>query len=275
MGMLEESFEGAFAMLDVLGFSARMKAATTRQQLEALRDSIIGGLLTAVEHAESRLAHDKRKSAFRAPLGASYFSDTLVFWLPTERNKPEVTMTSMLFACQIVIAEAMWMGIPLRGAVAYGDCIVSRDPVYYLGAPILEAHDLEARQAWAGAALCDSAAVKTRREEVGLSVVEWQVPMKARNGDIVDEKRLVVDWPAASPGPRFKRWDPGSSTDVEDPPPNWAACFPGIDPTVERKREATSAFFDSRNRAATNARYVCDALVSNSIVGWRERYEGR
>jgi hypothetical protein len=263
--MSDEPFEGAFAMLDVLGFRARL---TQGRPLVEVRESVIGAIVSAVSDARTVVDHERRHSAYRAKIGVACFSDTTILWLPTERAKPEIALMSMIYACQIVIAEAMWMNVPLRGAIAYGECIVSSDPVYYLGPPILEAYALEQRQEWAGAVVCESA-----RRLVGEATgrcVEWRVPVKdAEDGATL----MAVDWPATSLSPSAKTLDNATDLSIDGPTPDWASCFPGDDAKVVRMREATARFFEERDRvgAAGGARSGPDVRDRRSF--WRKRWD--
>jgi hypothetical protein len=104
-------------------------------------------------------------------------------------------------------------GIPLRGALAYGECYTDEERSIYFGRALLEAMALEKAQEWIGCAICDSACAvvqeyfRERHRRGGPldwkmtlfgpmsqhSVHAYPVPLKGRD----PENRLVINWAGA------------------------------------------------------------------------------
>jgi hypothetical protein len=176
----------------------------------------------------------------------------------------------------MMVAKAMWLNVPLRGAIAYGRCIVSLDPIYYLGQPILDAYALEHRQQWAGVSLCDTAEQLLAGTQ-SLRLVRCEVPIKSGVDprQVVPTSMLVVDWPACSFGPRMKVSDPTSGELVPGPSPNWAACFASARQDVVVKREWTEKFFHVRDVAGAFGGATFGPEQRGLVSSWRELYRNR
>jgi len=234
-------FQGAVAFLDILGFGAR----TARVALSEARDTVVGPLLKAVMDAQTIVLRDLLRIPHSPRLEFHYFADSLVLYLPcvpgTVLSTPSRVLDSMVYSCSLVLASGIWLNLPLRGAIAYGDCLVCRDPMYFIGQPFLEAHRLERSQNWAGAALCESAATHLRDDEC-VRVVEWPVPLKTGHVSM-----LAVNWPRQSIGPFLR--EIGTDGQVwPGPTPNWDSCFPvGAEESVAVKRKNTEEFFAAQN----------------------------
>jgi len=170
----------------------------------------------------------------------------------------------MVYACNLMMARSVWVNIPIRGAIAYGEFLVSRDPLYFLGRPLLDAHWLESNQEWAGVALCDSAA-QYLDQDVG-RLVHWDVPLKR---DHV-EKHWVVNWPAACLGPCIMATSLPGGEPEQCKPPDWDACFPDEDEDAQGKRRNTEAFFNANHRFGGGE--MVGPEQRETVKHWREMY---
>jgi hypothetical protein len=170
----------------------------------------------------------------------------------------------MIYTCQLVVARSMWLNVPLRGAISYGECIVSTDPIYYLGRPILEAYELEKRQEWAGVSLCPSAAERVDPESEN-RIISWDVPVKGGWSSKVfgrgraKDRMFAVDWPAASTGPV--------------PAPDWQECFDSLHNAVIRKRSETQRFFEIRKAGPMIGGPQFGPVHPDELRRWRELYQ--
>lgn len=92
-----------------------------------------------------------------------------------------------------LVYHAIEMGFPIRGAISYGEALVCREPVVFIGPAVVEAFEHERSQEWAGACLAPS--LESHFDEPGLLeglfplVFPYLVPMKG--GSI---KRYAVNW---------------------------------------------------------------------------------
>jgi hypothetical protein len=183
------------------------------------------------------------ESGTPAEVRALCVSDTVVLYRSVEWDYPALRGRSQLHpgtclrAVGAAVAEfvkrSMSQTHPVlfRGAIAFGECLIqtAAQPYCYLGAPIIEAYELEQAQDWSGVALASSAAVLTERARDALLFLEYPVPLKRRCCGTIDEPALVVNW--LSPGMT-------AETISHSFGPQPAAR------DVERKRRNTLAFFD-------------------------------
>lgn len=180
----------AIALLDILGFRARMKAENPEQ---LFRETL--GELPAIISTSTELLHGPR-------LESAQFSDTIFVWATVGQPNEEGGRSAAFDCVQAVCLATFGLmhrcarrQVYLRGAIAFGDCFVSASPPAFLGKPIVEAANLEHRQQWSGVALDRSAEAILDYEHLwkrGLRpFVPYLVPMK----DGRDEVRLVIKWP--------------------------------------------------------------------------------
>lgn len=80
--------------------------------------------------------------------------------------------------CAFLLAHSVDVGLPLRGAVAYGDCVCIPTRGVFFGQPIVDAYLLESRQDWIGVALHESCWALGTPHLFDSVVVNAQIPMK-------------------------------------------------------------------------------------------------
>jgi hypothetical protein len=182
----------AFAMFDVLGFSAWVK----NTELQIILDTYHG----LIERAVLRPNEKGSLSAIQTPEGAifavggpphyAYFSDTILLWCPL--IPPAVA--DFVERCSDLMCESLSMNIPLRGAIALGDAVLDKETGFFIGKPIVEAHNVESGQEWIGLTLAESAVWSPFLAQLhGATIIEYPPPMKERKEDC--SSPIVVDWP--------------------------------------------------------------------------------
>lgn len=268
----DEPTDGVFAILDVLGLRDRMQS----MRLTDVRDLVVGALVSSAAHAGLVTSDDRRQWTDQTSLAWACFSDTVILWLPAPEQRARWALESVVYTCQMMLAKSMWLNVPLRGAIAYGECVVSLDPIYYLGLPILEAHSLEHCQQWAGVALCTSAERVLDAQE-STRILRYDAPLKSPTDpvQVVPTSTLVVDWPACSLGPRMKRLDPRTGEPTCGPSPDWNVCFASSRVDVTTKREWTERFFNSRDEVMLTGGATFGPEQREHVGSWRELYRGR
>lgn len=102
-------------------------------------------------------------------LKSEIVSDTIMMWAEADR------CAFLIRAAARLMNVALGFGVPLRGAVAYGECIFDDTNRIYLGYPIVEAVEAEKCQDWIGVGVLPSASAHLGN--TGL-FVEYKVPMK-------------------------------------------------------------------------------------------------
>lgn len=160
---------------------------------------------------------------------------------PSESDPLEAAIESIVRAASYfadVIARSSRSAIWIRGALAYGECLVGHaEGLVILGEPILEAYEWERKQEWIGGILCPSAELLMRNGEqrvpgfltANRCIAEYCAPLKGEPSTTPKE-RLVIDW--------------ASGTMRLGAQPRRPQLHPSLSPDVERKVRNTLVFYD-------------------------------
>src|ERR1041385_4237987 len=206
----EESAEAGpeayiLAMLDVLGFERKLRDIGLGE-MHRLYDKLIKVAVSphvAQNLGEGGLANVGTNlfspMMFWLPVRFAYFSDTLLFWVPYRPN----FVAPFLERCSSVFCEALQLGIPLRGSITAGTCVLHKKSSTYLGDALVEAARLEKAQEWVGVTL--GVSVRTIQFPFLMSqepsVILGEPPLKSPLPNEASDKYkklvsgLVLDWP--------------------------------------------------------------------------------
>lgn len=182
----------AFAMFDVLGFSAWVESTELQTILDAYH--------TLIERAVLRPTEKGGLSVVQAPEGAlfavggpphyAYFSDTILLWCPLV----PAAVADFVERCSDLVCEALRINVPLRGAITLGDAVLDNETGFFIGKPIVEAHYVEGGQEWIGLTLGRSAIWSPFLVQLhGTTIIEYPPPMKEKAKEY--SSPIVVDWP--------------------------------------------------------------------------------
>ncbi len=195
----------AFAMFDVLGFSAWVETEELESILRQYRQLIDKAVLKPNEKGSLTAFHtpEGQLLAVTRPPAYAYFSDTILLWCPLA---PPL-VADFVERCSDLMCEALSANIVLRGAITLGDAVLDNATNTYIGKPIVEAHNLERCQEWVGLTLGNSAVWSPFLTQLhGASVIEYPAPMKPDSEKHASP--VVVDWP--------RRWRDKNATDLGD-----------------------------------------------------------
>jgi len=186
--------EIAFCMIDVLGFSSLLESPTDAFTL--YQDVIIPLIETRdteLENAVKMLSipFEKERRRPRRDLSdlprleALFFSDTIVLYpaftskVPPVYREPAIQVWLLAEAARNLIMNFLGRRLLIRGSIGYGECLLTRDPICYLGRTIIEVHSIEACQNWGGIALAPSAAISMDRfKKLPREFCRYRVPWK-------------------------------------------------------------------------------------------------
>lgn len=208
------------ALIDLLGFSHAVLS-------ERLGD--VAGLLRKFQSiARSvvfRINRERESHGMNPGLRSHIriFSDLVL--IHTESDTQDDFMDIVEITSKVLWRSFFYSLLP-RGAIAWGELLVS--PYLTVGRPLVEAHNLESRQDWAGVAACDSVLAWNTHDgqtaDNASSVMEcmtgrhwlipWSVPLKSG----IVEQRPAVNWLAFDRHPLFHRrfCDSANIPDAED-----------------------------------------------------------
>jgi hypothetical protein len=129
---------GYLALLDVLGFSELIARESRTEELTKYFEAVDTATSKEVESVDYVL-----------------FSDTIVI---TSQTNTEASLLGVLRACSYVMHYLLKEGLPIRGAVPYGQFTRNQNPkgVLIAGAAFLEAYRFEKAQNWVGIVITPS-----------------------------------------------------------------------------------------------------------------------
>jgi hypothetical protein len=181
------------ALFDVLGFSHRLR----NDGIESIF-SLYQEMVTSVIEKELMMCLGARDVGdgtqcpvlFSADIRYTYFSDTIMLWMPLER----LLAGPFVQRCADLVCEALSMRVPLRGAIALGEAVMHKANGMYLGEPIIDAHELEEAQDWIGVAFTASGTWNPFIAELNpIQIIEYEIPVK--EGKEALRAPLALDWP--------------------------------------------------------------------------------
>lgn len=152
--------KGFFGLFDVLGYSRLI--SSKKDNLDGLIELYKDTLMSIDELALSLELEGLKKQLLLAPIETKSFafSDTIVLYQDMPKGPVMFqtgTINIFLTEVRYLLRLAFELGIPLRGAVSYGEYYIQEDKGAFIGYPIIEAHNEELKQNWSGATLCKSA----------------------------------------------------------------------------------------------------------------------
>jgi hypothetical protein len=229
------STPAAFAVLDILGYGTLMSREPGEVVVlveELLRSSTRNWL---IQHDIDQSAHFFGGGP--APkIEYLQFSDTLLIWFHANPAAPKLLQTpgqlvrTISYAVSLTLASFIATGMPLRGAVGYGPVFVSSHPLFFTGKELYGTMKLEQQQAWAGAALHDSAVSALDFEQDEPFFLDYSIPM---SDDAAPAPNFAIDWVTPLSG------SPGLT-------PPWDRMFcASADAKVRRKGNETRKFFET------------------------------
>jgi hypothetical protein len=141
-------------LLDILGtrrMLAEQRLDEVRARYEKLTAVAVRGHVgehTTWEGAMSTVDGGQTFSAtlYHLPVEYAYFSDSILLWCPLAREY----VSAFLSRCLEVFCESLALGMPLRGAITWGEAVLDREKSVFLGDPLAQAVELEKVQEWLG-----------------------------------------------------------------------------------------------------------------------------
>lgn len=162
-----------------------------------------------------------------------------------------------------ILRTALRLGLPLRGGIAFGDCVINRSRQTFLGQAIVDAYLTESRQDWVGVALHDS-----MFDFVPRPVEESEVKQAVYVRQLDDERDRVehLHW-----WPRLVRWPvPTKSGPSLEWTINW---MQGVKAYLVTGRDAAPASLRHRWDAALDMHaFICEQVSPPRHDAWGPKY---
>lgn len=148
-----QKIAGFFGFFDILGYSKLNRNNDIDKLIEIFNNFI----LNIDEKAITLNYTDRDQKYSMGKVKTLVFSDTIILYQEMPEPLREIGPSFILKSC-LLLRLAFEAGIPLRGAISYGEYYIHDR--CFLGDPIIEARKEEKAQIWSGAVLCKSAEEK-------------------------------------------------------------------------------------------------------------------
>ena len=152
---------GFLAFFDILGF----KNLIQNNSLEYLESNVAKMLDTLDVRAKTMDGVDGKQMLSFEQTESIVFSDTIILYercIKSAGGQIFHIGPSIIDKSALLLRIAFEAGIPLRGAISFGEYVVSDR--YILGKPIVEASETEKALEWSGAVLCKTAIDEWNRQ---------------------------------------------------------------------------------------------------------------
>lgn len=160
--------DGYLGYFDILGFKKMIERNNLRE-ISSIIDRVI---YESINMAISIGGGDPEQTLIKKKIKYFIFSDTIILYETNEENLPlskikgedddkwqDIRLHSFYLIAAILMRSAFENGIPLRGAISYGEYCYNETNIF--GQPLIEASDEEyKRYNWSGCVLCESAEEK-------------------------------------------------------------------------------------------------------------------
>lgn len=199
-----ESRQKAIAILDVLGFKSHLEKCS----VTGVYNLIIKFIRICIPHIISRIEYDYRRLERYANLETRAISlkvinisDSLILYVDHELDwfTQEHEIETISLATAMLLNISLAHGIPLRGAIAFGDCIINEDENVFIGKPFVEALKDEKRQEWVGAIFSKSAESIAETRRFPSFIMQYgDTPIKVRDeslGTRIEKmNKYIINW---------------------------------------------------------------------------------
>lgn len=187
--------EMPIAVFDILGFGLKM--------IELPPKEVYDKFIKVIEQSEeesTKIIQEMGSDVIRQvikdlkdqPFTYKIVSDTiLLHWNPEALDREPTNIEKMfltiifIIKCTVFFENVFAQQIMLRGALSYGEYLISESPLCFIGSVITEIFDLEKRQEWIGFCIAEPLIdfIEPIREKIeSLPIFEYDVPVKYKEG---------------------------------------------------------------------------------------------
>lgn len=204
------------AVCDILGFADRVRS----RPLDEVVTASLGWFLKAMAHSLHKNGFPEGPPALpelrKHPLiGFDWFSDTVLLYTreDTDDHCRELCATIAWLTFETMLRS----DVRVRCGLAYGEAHIDEANGIYVGRPIVEAHELEKAQIWAGGAFTESAVNRLPQiardgQAFDWFVVPYRVPLKREGG----AANLAIDWTKGIHSDFHLLWSPSRDEPTEE-----------------------------------------------------------
>lgn len=186
----ESSDRAMVAVCDILGYSNLIKETPHSEVVSYHIENMQTALRSSIPNFPNQPTDVTSEQIFIEGLvGFATFSDTvLLYSLQDDRRGYRAVIEA---STRLLARHILWPTLRFRIGIAYGEFHADPNRNIFVGKALVEAHELERRQDWCGAALTDNAYAQILDSSTDR---EWLVPydVPIRGGS--KESHMVINW---------------------------------------------------------------------------------
>lgn len=180
------------AFIDILGFKSIFDNFNNADELgDQMSVILLSSIRSALSGTNVEVDDDTDLNSISS-IKVYQFSDSIVLYTEDDGKK---SLSNFITALNLLFAQSMIRGFPLRGALTLGELYVKGSIV--VGEPLINAYKIEYRQEWAGLIIDCNMPEQVLKELLDEQLVAYyNVSMKdIPNKSVVKERHLVLNWP--------------------------------------------------------------------------------
>ncbi|MDQ0059472.1 hypothetical protein [Paenibacillus harenae] len=180
------------AFLDILGFKSIMGNLSTDELGDQMSHILQASILSAIK-GDTVFVDNNPSLEVSSSIKVYQFSDSIIMY--TEDDDIG-TFIELIKALNLLLAQSIIRGFPLRGALTWGDMYVNGSII--VGDPLVRASVLESRQEWSGVIVDCPIDTQIMIQMLDEKVIaQHEVTLKDENDSTahISEHRLVINWP--------------------------------------------------------------------------------
>ena len=189
----ENTNRAMVAVCDILGYSNLVRQTPLNEVVTYHIENIQAALHSSIPRFPAQPIEGTGDQVLREELvGNLTFSDTVILYSLQDNRDG---YRAVLNAATILLARHIrWPGLRFRIGISYGDFYAEPARNIYVGRALIEAHELEKRQDWCGAALTDTAVAQIHDSTIDRYYLsQYDVPMHRE----LRESHMVINWTLA------------------------------------------------------------------------------
>lgn len=179
--------------LDILGFKSIMDNINNTDELGDQMSHILQTSILSAMKGDSVYVENNPSLDVSDIIKVYQFSDSIIIY--TEDDDSE-TLYKLIKILNLLLAQSLIRGFPLRGALTSGDLFVNGSII--VGEPLVRAYQIESRQEWSGlivdCPIDSTIATQLINEKL---VTNHMVTLKGAKDslELISEAKLVINWP--------------------------------------------------------------------------------
>jgi hypothetical protein len=163
MDSSSEIKEGLVGWFDILGYTSLLRNPDLNYVVKLIQKSLSASSEALRQWVDSivKLVPDGKARGWAQEAtnvtSVIVFADTILVTLPvlkTDSVEQKLVKWGMFFEQAVILHFDLFReGLPIRGAISFGEYYVSERPLIFAGKPILRAHEIANSQDWSGSVL--------------------------------------------------------------------------------------------------------------------------